>query len=207
MRKRLTQSGKNNWNSVYSEKKEKYKITFNSPVIITFAILSFVVLIVSYVTLGVSTDLLFSTSKGSLLNPLTYITMFTYILGHSGFQHWFNNFLLILIVGPSLEEKYGSGKLLSLILITAFTTALINNIFFSTGLVGASGIAFMMILLSSFTNAKNKTIPFTFILVAAMYLGQEVFNCLTADNISQFAHIFGGIIGSVAGFVISKKTK
>lgn len=205
MRKKLTQSSKNNWDSVYSTKPEKYKIIFNSPVIITFTILSFIVLILSYVTLGTSTNLIFSTSRGSLLNPLTYLRMFTYILGHSGFQHWFNNFLLILVVGPSLEEKYGSKKLLSLILITAFATALVNNIFFTTGLVGASGIAFMMILLSSFTNAKNKSIPFTFILVAIMYLGQEIFNCLTADDISQFAHIFGGIVGSVAGFVINKK--
>ena len=57
MRKKLTQSSKNNWDSVYSTKPEKYKIIFNSPVIITFTILSFIVLILSYVTLGTSTNL------------------------------------------------------------------------------------------------------------------------------------------------------
>lgn len=181
------------------------KISFNSPLILTFTLLSFISLILGIITGNFTTSLFFTTSNASLFNPLKWITMVTYIFGHANFSHWFGNFLLILIIGPSLEEKYGSSRLFILILITAFATRLINNIFFSTGLLGASGIVFMMILLSSFTNFKDGTIPLTFILVAVMYLGQELINCFEADNISQFAHIFGGIIGSIFGFGLNRK--
>lgn len=181
------------------------KISFNSPLILGFTFVSFVIVVLGVVTGGLTTSLFFSTSKAALFNPLKWLTMITYIFGHADFSHWFGNFLLILIIGPSLEEKYGSFKLFCLIIITAFVTGLINNIFFSTGLVGASGIVFMMILLASFTNFKNGTIPLTFILVAVIYLGQEVVACFADDNISQFAHILGGLIGSGFGFSLNRK--
>jgi len=92
-----------------------------------------------------------------------------------------------------------------MILITAIITGLLNLAFYNTGLIGASGIAFMLIILSSITNYKNGDIPITFILVMVLYLGKEFMNSTETDNISQFAHIIGGILGSVFGFVINKK--
>jgi len=109
-----------------------------------------------------------------------------------------------LLLGPILEEKYGSQRLLIFILITAFTTAVINTLFFSTGLLGASGIVFLFILLASFTTFKSGEIPLTFILVFLIFMGQEAFGSLRQDNISQFAHILGGIIGSVFGFKLNR---
>ena len=38
------------------------------------------------------------------------------------------------------------------------------------------------------------------ILIAILFLGKEVWQSLQADNISQFAHIAGGICGSLFGF-------
>ena len=114
--------------------------------------------------------------------------------------------MLILLVGPMLEEKYGSKKLLGMIVFTAFITGLINIIFFDTALLGASGIAFMLILLSSFANIKQGGIPLTLILVAVAYIGNEIINGLISqDNISQLTHIIGGICGCGLGFVMNKK--
>jgi uncharacterized membrane protein YdcZ (DUF606 family) len=84
--------------------------------------------------------------------------------------------------------------------ITALVTGLFNVFFFSTGLLGASGIVFMMILLASFTNFKRGEIPLTFILVLALYLGRELANSFTRNNISEFAHMVGGFCGSLFGF-------
>jgi len=83
--------------------------------------------------------------------------MFTYVLGHIDFSHYMANILLMLIVGPPLEEKYGSKKLLIAITLTAFVGALVQIIFFpNTSLLGASGVVFMMIVLSSFA---EETLP------------------------------------------------
>ena len=182
------------------------KIKYNSPVILSFTFLSFLVLILGYLTAGISTNLLFCVYKSSPLDPLFYIRLFTHVLGHADWQHFLNNFMLILLVGPMLEEKYGTKKLLGMIVFTAFITGLMNIIFFNTALLGASGIAFMMILLSSFVNIKQGGIPLTLILVAAAYIGNEIISGLISqDNISQLTHIIGGICGCGLGFIMNKK--
>jgi len=66
----------------------------------------------------------------------------------------------------------------------------------------------MMILLASLVNFRKGEVPLTFILIMVIYLGREVFNALaakvtpgSANNISQFAHIIGGLVGSFFGFL------
>jgi membrane associated rhomboid family serine protease len=100
-----------------------------------------------------------------------------------------------------LEMRYGSKDMILMMATTALTTGLLNVVFFSTGLLGASGIVFMMILLASFTNFKKGEIPLTFILVLFLYLGQQLLEAFQNDNISQFAHIAGGVLGSLFGFL------
>ena len=71
--------------------------------------------------------------------------------------------------------------------------------------MGASGIVFMMILLSSFTNIRSGEIPLTFVLVVLMYLTREVVTAFSdEDSISQLAHIAGGLCGSLFGFAITR---
>ena len=185
--------------------RKRIPISFNSPVILGFAALSFIALLLGLVTGGVANTLLFSTYRTSAFDPLALVRMFTYVLGHADFEHWLTNITLLLIVGPMIEEKYGSVRTLLLILVTAFVTALINNVFFSTGLLGASGIVFAMILLSSFASYEKGAIPLTLILVAVIFIGGQVVAALQPDGISQFAHIFGGLIGCAAGFAMNRK--
>ena len=110
--------------------KRKIKISFNSPVVLYFAAISFVVLILNYLTAGHSNKLLFMTWHSTLRSPLTYIRFFTHVLGHSGFEHFIGNMAYILLLGPILEEKYGSKVILGVIAITGLITGLLNYILF-----------------------------------------------------------------------------
>ena len=92
-----------------------------------------------------------------------------------------------------------------MIFFTALITGILNITLFSTGLMGASGIVFMLILLVSFTNSNEGEIPITFILVAVLFIGKEIIQSMNADNISQFAHIMGGACGSMFGFLGRKR--
>ena len=114
--------------------------------------------------------------------------------------------MLMLVVGPQLEERYGSRKLLYAILVTAFLTGLIQFIFFpGTALMGASGIVFMMLLLASMGGGRSGGIPLTLILVALFYIGGELVTAFTsADNISQLSHVIGGVCGAIIGFHLQK---
>ena len=81
-------------------------------------------------------------------------------------------------------------------------TGVVHFAFFpGSTLLGASGVVFMMIVLSSFTDTKKGGIPITMILVVAIFLGREIIDGLVAqDNVSQLTHIVGGICGLVFGF-------
>lgn len=181
-----------------------FKITFNSPVILSFVIISGLSLLLGFFTGGWSTNTFFCTYCSSWLSPLTYLRLFTHVLGHADLSHYFNNMLLFVLIGPMLEEKYGSKRILIVIAATAVITAVINNIFSSNGLLGASGVVFAFIVLASMTSFKEKEIPLTFILVIILYLGREVVNgVMDMDNIAQSAHLIGGCCGGIFGFVFS----
>ena len=186
---------------------KKFRITFNSPVILTFVGLCLVVTILGYLTGGNSTALLFSTYRWYPTSPLTYIRMVGHIFGHSGWEHFIGNMSYILLIGPMLEEKYGSGNLVMVMAGTAIITAIIIDVFFpNTALMGASGVVFAFILLTSFAGFKEGEIPLTFILVAAVYIGQQVYEGIVLqDDVSQLAHIIGGGVGGVAGFALNSK--
>lgn len=189
--------------------KLQYKITFNSPVVLSFAAACFVVTLINYVTGGVSNQILFMTYHSAITSPMTYVRFFTHVLGHSGWEHFIGNMSYILLLGPMLEEKYGSGRILQVIAITAVVTGIINYVFFwDVALCGASGVCFAFILLSSFTSFREGEIPLTVILVAAIFLGQQIYEgILVQDDISNMAHVFGGIVGGITGFVFNKKGK
>ena len=182
-------------------------IKYNSPVTITFALIALIALILNYISGGRSNMLLFSVYRSSLRDILFYPRLFFHVLGHADITHYMNNFMIVLLVGPMLEEKYGSKRMVLMIVFTAFITGLVFLIFFpNSALLGASGVVFMMILLSSFANAGKQELPLTLILVTMLYLGTEIINGLfSADNVSQLAHIIGGACGGVFGFLIANK--
>lgn len=187
-------------------RKRQFKISFNSPVILGFTLICFLSLLLGYLTKGSSTYTLFSVYRSSLLNPLTYLRLIGHVFGHANWQHFIGNIMLILVVGPLLEEKYGSSNMIVVILSTALVTGIVNIILFPhVRLLGASGVVFALILLSSFTSIKDGSIPMTFILVAVIYIGGQVYNGLFVhDNVSNLTHIIGGIIGASLGYVMNK---
>jgi membrane associated rhomboid family serine protease len=179
------------------------RLKYNAPVVLTFPFISLAVLVLSATIMpSLTVNWFMAPGKGSF-SPgrlQSWVGLFTHVIGHFNWEHFINNFTLILLIGPILEEYYGSLALFYMMLITALVTGILNAVFFSTSLLGASGILFMMILLASFTNINKGEIPLTFILILVIYLGGELVNSFSKNNISEFAHIMGGFCGSLFGF-------
>lgn len=186
----------------------KRRITFNSPVVLGFVFISLGAMIANYLTMGMSNQMLFMTYHSSLSSPLTYVRFFTHVLGHAGWSHYIGNMMYILLLGPMLEEKYGSFNMIELIGITALVTALLNYFLFpGVALCGASGVVFAFILLTSFTSFREGEIPLTVILVAIIFLGQQIYEgVFLQDNVSNLSHIAGGLVGAFAGYLLNKKS-
>jgi len=180
------------------------KIKYNAPTTLTFTLLSALVLLLSSTFVPGLTQEWFSTPAPFHANEARdYVKLFSHVLGHASIDHFISNFSFILLLGPILEATYGSIGMLVMTLVTALATGLLNALLFpGTMLLGASGIVFMMILLASFTNFNKGEVPLTFILVMAVYLGREVWAAVARnDNVSQFAHVIGGMVGSFFGFI------
>lgn len=176
----------------------KFRISYNAPVVLTFALLAVVVRI-----LGDDITMKWFASHGNLDGVAAWISLFTHVIGHGNWDHLIGNFMLILLLGPILEERYGSLQLLVMIAITALVSGLVD-VALGDRTLGASGIVFMMILLASTANIRSGEIPLTFIAVAVIYLGAEIMKSFEKDNISQLGHILGGVTGAVFGFIGAK---
>lgn len=184
--------------------KKKFRIYLNAPITLGFVAICVIATALGYLTKDSSTILLFSTYRSSWLSPLTYIRLVCHVFGHAGIEHLVNNMLYILLLGPMLEEKY-HDRLITVILTTALVTGIIHNIIQpDVVLLGASGVVFAFILLASITG-KEDGIPVTLILVAILWLGNEIYAGITAsDNVSQITHIIGGLSGATLGMIFKK---
>ena len=184
------------------------KITFNSPVVLSFVFVCFIVQVANTLTGGASTAAFFSSGPFDLTKPLTYPCLVTHIFGHVSWEHLFNNMGYILILGPLLEEKYGSFDLMLIMLASALAASISNLVLLGTGIAGASGVVFTFLLLSSITGLRDGEVPLTFLLVAVFYLCQQLYGAIfVGGNISYLGHIAGGVVGAIVGFMMPVKEK
>jgi membrane associated rhomboid family serine protease len=179
------------------------KLKYNAPVVLTFTLAAAGIMAASSLLGPGLVETFFRVpgrGEGLKLLSVGALRLVTHVLGHGSWAHLLGNFTLILLIGPILEEKYGSGALLFMMVATALVTGLLNVLLLDAGLYGASGIAFMMILLTSITNIRAGEIPLSFVLVLLLFMAKEVFAAFSSNNISEFAHIAGGICGAFFGF-------
>ncbi|HTJ45330.1 MAG TPA: rhomboid family intramembrane serine protease [Kofleriaceae bacterium] len=174
----------------------KFRITYNAPVVLTFALISAIVQL-----LPVSLESWFVTYPSFKYGTHAWVGLFTHIFGHANWNHLAANFMFILLIGPILEERHGSLSLLFMIAITAFVEGLANMVLTNHPMLGASGTVFMMIILASTANIRAREIPLTFLAVAAIYLGGEVVAMFRNDDqVSHLTHLIGGLAGAAFGF-------
>lgn len=183
-----------------------HKLDFNAPVVLWMALISFVLLLLNGI-LGGALNRFLAAYYTSFLDIGMYFRLFTHVLMHADLAHYTSNFLLILVIGPMVEEKYGSLRLLGMIAVTAVVTGLFHVLFSrGTMLMGASGVVFMLILLASFTNLREGKVPLTVILVALLYIGNEVLTGITErDAVSHVSHILGGLCGAGFGYLYNSR--
>ncbi len=183
------------------------KFDYNSPVILTYFFICLIILLIDKLFKGKFSATFFTTYKNdSLLNPLTYFKLISHSLGHTDWDHLYSNFIKILLIGPLIEEKYGSINLLIAMIITSLIIGIINKLFGKGGILGASGVAYMLILLSSFVNMENGKIPITLTLIILFFVVDEVIKLFRRkkDGVSHLGHITGAICGVVFGILTLK---
>jgi membrane associated rhomboid family serine protease len=182
----------------------RIRLHYNAPVVLTFSLLALAILALDAWLWGALTESFFVTAPPfSFFDPLDYVRLVSHTLGHVDLEHLFSNLALLLLLGPILEERYGSEAMLKMILLTGLFVGTLNAIISRGGLLGASSIVFMMITLISIVDLRRGSIPISFVLVAIVFVGNEIINAFGPDDISQAGHIAGALLGALFGFALS----
>lgn len=179
-------------------------IDYNSIVILTYLFLSIGALLLNIATRGKSNELVFSSYRSSMRDPMTYVRLIMHSIGHQNWAHLTGNFIYILLVGPMIEEKYGSANLLLALVATSVIVGIFNSFFSNHVICGASSNVYMLIVLSSFSNISEGKIPLTLIIVFLFYTTTELKDGIVnrGDHVYHFGHLLGAICGLVFGFVL-----
>ncbi len=177
--------------------------SYNSVVILSYFLICLLVLLLNHFTKG-KVNQFFVMRKGSILNPMNYIRLLTSGLCHKDWNHFRNNFITILLIGPMLEEKYGSIPLLQMLALTTIISSAVHLVFYKNGAVGASDNVFMLIVLCSIVNITDGKIPITLVLIFFFYVADEIIKQFSKkeDHVAHDSHIVGAILGFVYGYFI-----
>ena len=182
-----------------------FRIRYNSPVILTFSLLTVAILLLDR-TLWRGLAEAYFAADGHMVwgTPWEWFRRFSHVLGHASWEHLTGNLGFILLLGPLLEDRYGTAAMIFTILATALVTAAVHILFGNSLLMGASSVAFMLIVLASLSEFRAGRVPLTFVLVAAIFLWRELAFAFGAADVTSIASLVGGAVGAVLGYMAKR---
>ena len=187
-----------------AKKSSAYHFSYDAPVILSFVIASTIILAVDELFLhgklisAAFTCRTLHPADGigfDFKNGLDYLRMISHILGNPGWESLLLNSAFLLLLGPTLEERYGSAMLLVMLVMTALVSGVLLVCFGSGNATGSSCIVFMLILLSALTAIAKKDIEFSWILTFILYTAYRMvsatknFKASSADTASVTAFL------------------
>ena len=182
-------------------KKNSLKVVFDSPVVLVFSVVSAAVFVADLILkLNVSEKIFECHGAKSVpafdfKSALDYVKLVIYPLGGTNSTSFFLNTGFILLLGPVLEERYGSVMLALMIFITSLVGGVLTACVSTFGISGCGGIVFMMIILSVLSVFIKKQLPVSWVFIFALYLA---FSLFSGKKVSGFICIFGETQISIA---------
>lgn len=201
-------------------------LTYNAPITLTFSIICILVFSLdTFLFHGKLVPLAFTCPGkiGSHISfnfkaPLDYIKLFSHVFGSTSWTSLFINMSFILLLGPTLEERYGSAIVILTVAVISFLTGVINVCLLSTTMTGASAVVLLMIILAGVAFLDKKQMPLTFLFVLILYLAYEMYSEVKTNsafektfisflkiNTQTFVNLACGICGSLFGFLVAPK--
>ena len=189
------------------------KVSYDAPVTLTFVIICAVLFLLNTFLIknGAMDKLLSSptSTAGSLpfivSQPLSYLRLLLYIFGAGEGSVLITNLILIMLLGPAMEERYGSVIIGIMIFVSALFSGVLNACFCMESLTGAVPVVSMMIFLNAFMSFSKKKFPLSFAAVMVLFVVLEVFG--GAGAIRIIICIAGGLCGSLFAFLTSPKAR
>ena len=194
------------------------KVAYDAPVTLTFVIVCAVIFLINMLLAksGIADGLLkllASPTAQSGTSPFivkqfeSYLRLLIYMFGSApaGASVLFTNLILIMLLGPAMEERYGSVIIGIMIFVSALFAGVLNACFCDVSLIGAVPVVSMMIFLNAFMSFSKKKFPLSFAAVMVLFVLLQIFS--GAGAICIIICIAGGLCGSLFAFLTSPKMK
>ena len=197
------------------------KITIDSYVSVAFVAISVLFLLIDFfITKGKIASFLSSPINASfvaenvsgtavnIFNPATaksYLQLIFYVFAPSSVNVLIPNLIFIMLLGPTLEERYGITVIGIMIFICALFSGVLNACFCKNSLTGPSCIVYMMIFLNIFFSLIKKKIPLSFVIIFILLIVKDVLS--DSGLITLIINICGGLCGSLIAFLASPKVR
>ena len=192
------------------------KVAYDAPVTLSFVIICAIIFLLNVLLAksgkagGLEKIFASPTSQAGVLPfipsaPVSYVRLFFYIFGAGDPSVMFTNLILIMLLGPAMEERYGSVIIGIMIFVAALFSGVLNACFSESSLVGSLPLVSMMIFLNAFMSFSKKKFPLSFAAVMVLFVLLQVFTGAGAVRI--IICIAGGLCGSLFAFLTSPKMK
>ena len=197
------------------------KVAYDAPVTLTFVIVCAVIFLINLLLAksgkaeGLQKLLASPTAQSGSLpfivkSPVSYLRLLFYMFGAGdgaagSASVLFTNLILIMLLGPAMEERYGSVIIGIMIFVSALFSGVLNACFCDASLVGAVPVVSMMIFLNAFMSFSKKKFPLSFAAVMILFVVLQIFSGAGAVRI--IICIAGGLCGSLFAFLTSPKMK
>ena len=200
-------------------KKNSFHITFNAPFTITFCLISLAVFLLDFfIFKNHMIEAAFTCKAHSgkapfnFTTPLDYITILTHCFGTTDIISLLINMVLLLIMGPAVEERYGSPLLILMSFIAVLLTGVLTACISSTPVTGAASLVLLFIFLSSIQAFQKKQLQFSWMLVIAFYIAKDIIKGPFGKDFLDLLmpiliNLLAGIAGSLFGFLSAPKKK
>lgn len=207
---------------------KKFRVLYDAPLTLTLTIFTALLFILdSLILKGKLSQALFisygtlSEKAFSPSNPLSYLRILLHVFGCAGWSTLLINSTFFLLIGTTLEDRYGSVIFGLMIFISTLVAGVIG-IFCPLNMSGASPVIFMMIFLSAVSMITKKNIQISWILIFVFYTAYAMASALENNgpliesrglgkflqsNIPTFIAIVSGIASSLFGFLSAPKEK
>lgn len=195
------------------KKKLKLKFHYDSPVMLTFALITLLVFILdAFAFKGKLKEiwLVTPTAAGGQF-PFSFsdfpsiLRLFIHVFGYSQNEVLICNLIFILLLGPQMEERYGSVIIGIMIFVSSLFSAVLNACFCKNAVCGAEPVVFMLILLWTMMQLSRSKISASAIAVIALFIAMLVFRKNPNGVVGVAVIAAGGLCGSLFAFLTSPK--
>ncbi|MCR4953009.1 MAG: rhomboid family intramembrane serine protease [Treponema sp.] len=196
-----------------AKKKNKINFAYDSPVALSFAIITILLFVMNALVIKGRIDVFFyaPTNSGgafpfNLKDGASYLRLVLYQFGYFDLSFLFADLIIILLLGQILEERYGSVIMGLMMFFSTLFSGVLNACFGKEKLCGAASIVIMMVFLNALTSISKKKVSVLSVATIVLVICREIF-ARNGGFISVIVSVAGGLCGSLFAFLASPKAR